>query len=164
MKSDPYRHLRPAQPTAAEDLCACVEPYPFKLMFALSYNPVCCMACNREVRPEIYRPDESLCEAIACWRELYRAAYVLWLDSADYEDWGRAQLVNMSSRVNRLGLDVRARVNVLRRTYYWLFDGSGLTACPLCSQALEESPLGIFRQVTCEPCSIVASGDPSTTE
>jgi hypothetical protein len=82
---------------------------------------------------------------------------MLWLDSGDYERWARAELVNMSSSVNRRGLALRARLNVLRRTYYSCFDESGLVACPLCGQPLEESPLGIFRQVVCERCSIVAS-------
>jgi hypothetical protein len=154
--SDPYYRLKPPEPTTAEDICACVAAYPLKLMFALGYNPVHCMACNREVAPEVYRPDQMLSEAIAYWRELYRALYMLWLDSADYEDWAATQLNDMSSRVNQLGLAVRESLNGLRRTYYWLFE-ENVVVCPICSRPMEKSPLGVFRQVVCERCSLVAA-------
>jgi predicted nucleic acid-binding Zn ribbon protein len=162
MSNDPYYRLKPPPPTPADEVCSCTEPHPRKLMFALGYNPVHCMACNLEVPPEACRPDESLCEAIAKWRELASALEMLWLDSGDYEEWAKTQLTDMSGRVNQIGMEVRARLNTLRRTYYWFFqdetdDSEAITSCPVCRRSLEESPLGIFKQMVCETCSIVTS-------
>jgi predicted nucleic acid-binding Zn ribbon protein len=163
MGNDAYYRLKPPPPTPADEVCSCAEPQPLKLMFALGYNPIHCMACNLEVPPETYRPDESLCEAIAFWRELYRALYMLWLDSGDYEEWAKAQLADMSGRVNQDGMELRARLETLRRTYYWFFqeqsdDSEAITSCPVCRRLLEESPLGTFKQMVCETCSIVTVG------
>jgi predicted nucleic acid-binding Zn ribbon protein len=134
-------------------------------MCALGSNPVYCMACNLEVPTERYQPDGQLCYDLSHWVGLYNAMERLWLDSADYERWAAEQFCDIHSRVNRLGLALPGRLNLLRRTYFWVWqdqptdDFEAIKACPLCGGLLQESPLGTYKQVVCEKCLIVAAAD-----
>jgi len=144
-------------------LCACDDTPPVKLMHALSYNPVHCMNCNLEVRPEMLRlaSEAATIDAIAFWRRLYDAIDWLWLDSGEYEDWAKQQLSDISSAVHVRGRAVQNDLNRLRRCYYWFFqdqssdDYEPLEDCPSCGKPLQPYTQGIFPQAICESCSIV---------
>jgi predicted nucleic acid-binding Zn ribbon protein len=159
---DPFERLRPPPATPEDEICSCGPGIPVKLMCALSYNPIHCMACNLERAPEALELDAMLVQGVAFWRSMYDAIYILWLESGEYEGWARAQLVDLSSPVNLRGRALRAELDPLVRCYYWLFEDSSaddyvpLAACPNCGQALTgcRHQAG---QLVCEPCSLVTA-------
>jgi predicted nucleic acid-binding Zn ribbon protein len=162
---DPYGKLQPPPPTPDDEICRCVGAPPIKLMCALSYNPIHCMDCNLEVRPETLALKEPLVEAIAFWRSIHDAIYELWLASGEYESWAQEQLADIASPVNREGRAVQVDLNGARRCYYWYFqdqsaeDYQTITCCPVCGDTLNVYPGVIFKQLICETCSIVTPGD-----
>ena len=60
-----YVRLRPPAPTPADELCSCPQGTPTKLMSAggLGFNPLHCLRCNLEVRPERIGFGGELAEA-----------------------------------------------------------------------------------------------------
>ena len=133
-------------------------------MHTLSFNPICCLDCNLEVPPERISPPKDVVEMLAHWVGTYGAVERLWLDSADYELWARRELSNINSRINQLGRQAAARLNPLRRCYYWYFQDTSadgyvpISVCPACGQALAPYTTATLRQLICEACSIVTEG------
>ncbi len=166
---DPYRRLRAAGPTPADERCRCADLPPLKLMQALGANPLHCMRCHREVAPETLPLPADLADPIADWCGVYDAIDRLWLDSGAYEAWAASELANLESPVNRAGLALRARVDAVRRCYYWLFDGAAGTGsthatdtprrCPACATPMTRYMGSRVPQVVCEVCSLVAATD-----
>jgi hypothetical protein len=123
----------------------------------LSPVPLACLRCNGEIPPERVGFSEELAESLAFWRDFYRAFYILWLDSGEYESWARAELERPGSPVNVRGLGLVAQLNRHCRTYYWWFQDCTQdaflpsSACPRCGRELDDC-LG---QPVCNPCSIV---------
>jgi len=156
---DRYARLRPPAATADNDICRCADNPPIVLRDHLSYNPISCLRCNLEVRPERVGFPEALAQGIAYWRELYRSFCSLWLDSREFEPWAKSQLENPSSPANSRGLALVAELNAFRRTYYWWFqdnstdDFTPLSRCPHCGAAFTENG-HVYR---CEGCSIVVA-------
>ena len=153
---DPYWKLRPKSATPDEELCDCVDRPPIVLQCHFSSNPIVCLRCNGEVRPERIGFSAGLAERIAFWKNVHDALYTLWLDSSDYESWAIAQLEDPNGQVNVEGLEVVRDLNKHRRTYYWWFqqipldDFVPLVQCPRCSANLVER----FDRHVCEACSI----------
>lgn len=158
---DIYFKLRSAQPTPADELCACSGSPPAKLMYALVENPIHCLDCNLELPPERLALTVEHIRALTDWRSVYASIYRLWLDSGSYEEWAYRQLTDLSSAANRRGLTARAALDPIRRCYYWYFQdetgdhGDLLRNCPSCEERLAMYPHGIFPQFLCERCSIV---------
>jgi hypothetical protein len=164
---DPYRRLRPPGPTPADELCHCTDQPPVKLMHALGPNPFSCMRCHGEVLPEALRLPAGLTDPVADWVRVYGALDLLWLDSGAYETWAAGELANLESSANRAGLALRARIDPVRRCYYWIFDATSEESapsdaettrrCPKCSARMTPYLGGRIPQVVCEACSLVAS-------
>jgi len=164
---DPYRRLRPPSATPADDLCHCPGRPPVKLMDALGANPLHCMRCHGEVMPEALPLPTELADPVANWFRVYGALDQLWLDSGTYETWAAGELANLESSVNRAGLVLRARIDPVRRCYYWIFDAmsqeppssnaQALRRCPKCDAPMTPYVGGRIPQVVCEGCSLVAS-------
>lgn len=157
-----YARLQPPEPTPPHESCGCVDAPPIKLMSALSYNPICCMSCNLEVRPDLLGLSESVVAAIANWRQIHDSLYLLWLDSGEYENWAKAQLLDLSGQVNVAGRKCQASLNGIRKCYYWLFsdnetpDGELMSHCPDCGRRLSAYEHGTFKGqwLTCEDCML----------
>jgi predicted nucleic acid-binding Zn ribbon protein len=162
-QTDRYFKLKPPEGTPADEVCHCLDAPPIKLMCAITYNPVYCMNCNSEVPPEELAMSEQLAQSIAQWRQVYDALDMLWLDSGDYEDWAKSQLLDVTGQVNILGRQCQTELNKIRRCYYTLFkdtgDSESETApnCPVCQQQLLEYDHGKFpgEWLTCEDCLLV---------
>jgi hypothetical protein len=159
---DPYRRLRPPQATPYRELCDCRSAPPVKLMPLGSYNPVSCMVCNREVAPETIGFPEPVTDAIADWHALYSALDHLWLRGPEeYRARAAAELADVGSPANQLGLAVRARLDLYRRCYYWVF-GYGpegleeVRQCPVCGESMAAYDGYRVEWWVCEPCGIVA--------
>ena len=157
---DIYFKLRPPELTPADELCRCLHT-PMKLMYALSYNPLHCMNCNLEIPLDTLTLSSEVVEAIANWRDIYQAIYLLWLDSGSYEEWAQEQLSDITSEVNLHGRAVQEVVNSSRRCYYCHFQDQSaehyqpMKVCPICGDVLQDYTQGIFLQRICERNSIV---------
>ena len=170
---DPLARLHPPAGTPADEICACVDRPPLKLMQALGWNPIHCMRCNLEVAPETLSLSPALVDSIAAWRGVYDALDRLWLDSGTYERWAAGQLGDLQSDVNRRGLALRTELDRLRRCYYWVFTSTDDTHvhlgespserldanCPLCRQQLTPFPNTATSQAVCDNCSLVMASD-----
>ncbi len=165
MESERYHKLRPPRASPEDELCLCADSPPIKLMCTLGQNPTHCMNCNLEVRPEVLKPDPPTVDAIAYWLWIYDAIDRSWLDSAEYEEWAREQLSDISSPVNIRGRDVQQDLNNVRRCYYWYFqdqsadDYEPISSCPSCGRPMQAYEHGIFKQSVCEHCSIATVGE-----
>ena len=155
---DPYALLRPAPPTAPDELCVCEGSPPLLLRSDLGPNPMACAKCNLEVAPERLGLSSGLAEALAHWRSFHDCFYLLWLDSGEFEEWARGELSNPQSPVNARGLALRVELEELRRSYYWWFQDVGvddflpLHHCPNCRHDLSEVQLV---GLVCEGCSVL---------
>jgi len=124
------------------------------------------MNCNLEVDPASLDLPIDLVDGIAFWRSKYDAIDRLWLASDEYEEWARTQLSDISNPLNQSGRELRARLNPIRRCYYWYFqdqtadDFEPLEVCPNCGAQLTRYTEGIFEQRICNTCSIVVVGEP----
>jgi Zn-ribbon-containing, possibly nucleic-acid-binding protein (DUF2310) len=154
---DPYYKLRPEPPTPEDELCQCADRPPIVLQDHLSSVPLVCLQCNSEVPPEHVGFDADLAERIAFWRDLHRALYTLWIESGDYEEWARTQLLDPQGQLNTRGLEIVGALSRHRRTYYWWFDDtsdrdvSPAARCPRCYGELADR----FGCAVCDACSIV---------
>lgn len=157
---DPYRRLRPAPPTPADEICSCVPARPL-MMSALGENPVHCLDCNGEVEPASVPLAAALVNAVADWSRVAMAIHALELDSGPYERWAQSELMNLASPVNQQGLEVRRLLDQIRRCHYVLFqplDRVGFTvprACPGCGGPFAAYTAGQFPRLTCESCGLV---------
>jgi len=159
-----YSKLHPPPETPDDEICRCGSEKPIKLMCALSYNPLHCIDCNREIVAESLALSEAVVEEVAYWHHIYDAIDRLWLDSADYESWAKEQLSDINSPVNGRGLAAREKLDRIRRCYYWYFQDQSVdefepySECPRCNKPFGVYAGGIFPQFVCEDCSIITVG------
>jgi len=164
--ADDYGRLRPPAPTA-DEICTCPPSTPIKLMGmnGLSYNPIHCLRCNREVPPERLNLDRRLADAIADWRYTYDAIGALELASGIYESWARAQLLDADSPPNVEGREIAGTLNQFCRCYFWFFQPDSddgfvpRSTCPVCGDPLALYSEGIFSQLLCERDRLVLVGE-----
>ncbi len=158
--TDPYWKLRPDLPTPPHELCACPAAEPIVLRSTLTPNPLACARCNLEVVPERLVLPGELADSLAAWRSFHDCFYILWLDSAEFETWAKAQLEAADSPVNTRGLALRAELESVRRAYYWWFQDTGADdfqprdSCPICDGSLVDRGL---TGLVCEPCSLLVA-------
>ncbi len=130
----------------------------------LFYNPIHCVDCNLEVKPERVKLNQKAIDEIAYWSRLYAAVDQLWIDSDEYEAWAKNELSNIGSRINKLGLSANRSMNKIQKCYYWYFQDESdenfmpLNECPKCKRKLKDYNGGIFRQKLCDHCRIIGSG------
>ena len=78
-------------------------------------------------------------DAIADWRGVHRALYMLWLDSGEYESYGKARLLDIEGAVNQRGLEIARLLSQRLPTHLWVWhdpnDGEP-THCPRCDRPL----------------------------
>jgi hypothetical protein len=152
-----YDKLKPEPPTPLDEICTCDREHPIALCYALTNNPIRCIECYRELPPERLQPPPEMVEIIAKWRRFYSCFYLLWLDSGEFEDWARQQLLDPKSAANRRSYETCKIVSQLRRCYHWWFqepeiDGyEPLSYCPKCQAKLTEK----FDRLVCENCQIL---------
>ena len=160
---DTYERLK-AWPTPEDEFCTCPDGTPIKLMWALGPNPIRCLRCNGEVRPERLSLSVSEVSAVGEWSAVAGAIEMLELDSGAYEEWARRQLLDPQSPVNIDGREVVAMLNEKERCYFWFFqqqsddDFVPLSTCPYCGEPLTRYDDGIFPQLLCEKDSFVVVG------
>ena len=165
--ADPYFKLKPGRPTPDDEICACTDSPPIKLMsLALLYeNPIHCLRCNGEVPPERLQLQPYEVDAVAHWNSVYGAIDLLELDSGPYEAWARTQLLDPASPPNLEGLEVAQSLNRVRRCYFWFFQPVDLeddveprSTCPICEEGLTAYDDGLFPQRLCEKDGVVLGG------
>jgi len=156
-QADPYIRLRPAGPTADEDVCRCPSGTEVTLRDGMTDNPLVCLTCNGEVPPERLGFSGELADEISDWLSVYDSLYRLWLDSGEYEQWAAARLSDADGAVNTRGREIVARLNEIVPAYYWWSvdtDASEpLAACPVCSGPLRQFADRDFQ--VCSACRIL---------
>jgi hypothetical protein len=159
---DPYRGLRYQEPgkTPDDEVCHCEGRPPLVLLAALDPNAIRCLKCQGEVSPERLELPRRLAEAIANWARLALAIEALWLDSREYETWAQKELEDPTSPMNVRGREVRAELEAVHRSYYWLhrdIEAEGrLVQCPICGVQLRAYERGTRDALyLCDGCSIV---------
>ncbi|MEM7457384.1 MAG: DUF2310 family Zn-ribbon-containing protein [Planctomycetota bacterium] len=160
-ENDPFRKLRVLPPTPEDELCQCSALKSLILQDRLGPNPLMCLECRGEVAPERVRFPAVLVEDISRWQAVHSSLYRLWLDSSQYEDWAKTQLMEPDGQVNRIGYEIVRQLNELPHVtiYYRFFadtdsDSDLPEICPRCRNALERLFEG--ERGTCESCKIVA--------
>jgi len=139
----------------AGGICDCTSPTALHLRYEFSEFPLFCTECNGQILPSELHLTEELAHEILDWRTVYAALYELWLDSSEYEAFGRSALLDPSGEVNRRGLALAAKLSEQRTTYYWWFSDdvdSTLMHCPVCCGPTTEHAVRRFR--FCEACHI----------
>ncbi len=122
----------------------------------LGFNPIHCLQCNGEVPPERLELERELVDAVANWYRTYGAIDALELQSGEYEEWARAELLNPDSPPNQEGLELVRRLNELVPAYFWFFqpesdeDWQPPSSCPVCGSVLVAHDSGLFPQLLCE--------------
>ena len=109
------------------------------LVSLLTPNPVHCLDCKAEIDPASIAINSHLSEAIANWRDIHDALYRLWLDSGQYEQWAKQQLLDPAGQINTRGLALRAKLHSIAPTHYWWFwdaEEPEPDLCPACSAPL----------------------------
>jgi hypothetical protein len=130
----------------------------------LGANPIHCLNCNREVRPERLDLPADLADDVAGWLTTYGAIEALELQSGEYEQWARGELLDPASPPNVEGLEVARRLNELNRCYFWFFQPESdegwepRSTCPFCDEPLSLYDRGIFAQLLCERDNVVLVG------
>src|SRR5215203_2203489 len=96
-----YQKLRPWTMVEA---CECPSVSGLLLVDLLTANPLHCDHCRREVDPERLHLTVRETEFVASWSSVASALYQLWLDSGEYEQYAKLQLLDIEGQVNRDGL------------------------------------------------------------
>jgi len=132
-----YQKLRPW--TEIES-CQCESVQGLLLVDLLTDNPLHCDRCRKEVDPERLQLTVEETELVARWFGTAAALYRLWLDSGQYEEYAKTQLVDPEGQVNRDGLEVARRLSARIPTRLWFFrdaDDEEPVRCPMCGSALD---------------------------
>ena len=147
-----------SDPLPADEICRCTDDPPIVLQAHFSPTPLACMRCNLEVPVERLGLSAALAEELAGWARFHDCFYLLWIDSQEYEYWAWAQLTDPGSPLHTRALDLVARLQAFRPTYYgWFSDGEAEDEevdCPLCRGPLAER-LGWW---VCEDCAVAGRG------
>ena len=146
-----------------EDYCACATRSAVKVMSDLEHYPICCIDCNLGVDPYALGIPGELIERLLRWQCVHDAIYRLWLDSGEYTLWARDELHEISSPLNRLGLELREELAVDGPVYYWWFQDSSVDGfrpikhCPICERELQPYVADRIAQYVCEACRIITA-------
>ena len=155
-QDDRYFRLRYPQQPPADEFCSCKGRPAVKLMPVLRPNPIACMVCNLEVRPDDLDLPTRLIDNISDWGRLYDSIYSLWLDSREYEAWAEHELLDLRSAVNVRGRELCSELSRVVSSYYWWFhDESNVgylppQECPLCGSRLVAFPARAVPTLICE--------------
>jgi hypothetical protein len=158
---DIYDRVRERGPTLDDEICSCSAVRPIMVMSALGTNPLHCLSCNLEVEPGTLPLPEAMVDAVVHWAWVASAIHGLELDSGPYEQWAQVELGDLGSPIDREGLELRSRLDPIRRCYSVLFQPlaeEGFVVphvCPGCGVSLTDDRSGLVRRAICERCSVV---------
>ena len=99
--------------------CICPNAGPLLLCMDLSDNPIKCMVCKGTLDHKAIGIDDSVKGDALKWNSLYRALYILWIDSNEYESWALEKLADPKGRVNKLGFEIIQQLSSMRKAFYW---------------------------------------------
>lgn len=160
MTTDPYWKLKPQPPTPENEICTCRSKSPYLLQYRLGCNPIVCLGCRGEVEPERSGFTPAQADTIADWNTFYSCFFLLWIDSAEFEVWARAELEIPGSPVNLRSLALVPSLSETHPIYFSWFESPGeegwepLSACPVCGAGLRK----VEELVVCDRCRAAGCG------
>jgi len=92
---------------------------------------------------------------VASWSSVASALYQLWLDSGEYEQYAKLQLLDIEGQVNRDSLALAEMLSPKLPTKLWLFydtDDGIPVECPRCAKPLDTDVK--WGTGECESCRI----------
>jgi predicted nucleic acid-binding Zn ribbon protein len=149
-----YAKLRP---WTEIEYCDCKSVNRLLLVYTLHDNPIHCYECKGVVDPETLLLSTKQVDEIASWHGNFSALYDLWLDSGEYEDYAKENLLDKDGQVNIKGMAVAKNISKEYLTFYWWFQDSEdphLKRCPNCDERLDgDNKHGYGGK--CNECNIV---------
>ena len=150
-----FNYFDRLRPTKIE-FCDCQTVDHLLLVYTLTDNPIHCFTCKGAVDPETISLSDEQVYQVFTWQNQFRSLYDLWLDSGEYEDWAKTQLLKPNGQVNVTGLATTATLSKLIPTYYWWFHDESDPApreCPSCHGTLGQPTRHGHGQ--CDSCRII---------
>ena len=147
-----------------EDVCLCDAPKVWKLMWALTPNPICCMRCNLEISPSESHITADLENSISTWISQWSPLYKTWLGSGEDETLATNELINIESEPNKKGREIVKELSKINPCYYQVFEEeilegwTPMRVCPSCSKLLQPRNFGKFKYQSCEDCGLLYWG------
>jgi hypothetical protein len=132
-----YEKLRPWTDIS---YCDCKTITSLILVYTLTDNPIHCYQCKGALDPERLQLSDKEIDSLASWDSVFSALYNLWLDSGEYEDWAKAQLLDKSGQVNLQGMNSASLLSEKWPAYYWWFydeEDPCPSTCPNCGSKLD---------------------------
>ena len=135
--------------------CICDSAATIKLMHNGTDEFWFCGCCNQAIAEDLL-PDVRDPAELRRWAESFWSIYILWLASAEYEEWAAAELFDMMSPVNQLGINLVKSARSDVPVYYYLSWNESVESaepppcCPLCQAAWEVLPCQGRDVVVCE--------------
>src|SRR5688572_28459212 len=129
---DAYSKLRPITEI---ERCECPAVTGLFLVYLLFRNPICCSSCRKELDPERLGLSAPEVDAIARCFSVYGSLYKLWIDSGEYEQYAKQQLIATHGQVNLQGMQIAREMTKKMPTHYWWFcdtDDGTPESCPSC--------------------------------
>jgi hypothetical protein len=142
----------------SEKTCHCHSDEPVILQGSLPESPLNCMQCKNPVSLEGTNVSGELAEAINKWGRIHSSLFTLWRDSGEYREWAKQILLDEIGSINLKGLKLAQQYNVIRKTYYWLFqdisdkDYVQPQRCPFCGASMEPILKNDFK--VCHDCRV----------
>jgi len=142
----------------SEKTCHCTSDVPVVLKGALPASPLNCMQCKKSVSLGGADVSDELANAINNWGQIYNSLFILWNDSVKYREWANLELQDEIGTINLEGLKLAQEYNVLRNTYFWMFQDYSdkeyvqLQNCPCCGALLVPILKNDFK--VCHGCRI----------
>ena len=153
---DKYRKLRPWPETSAEERCDCKNVEGIYLAYKFCSNPINCLECDGEIAPESLSLSETAVDAIATWNAVFGSLFTLWIESGEYEEWAKEQLLSSTGQVNEQGLNIcRNLLNPNLAYYLWFYTEPDTRPdrCPCCN--IEFSLTSWNNRLACHACRII---------
>ncbi len=121
-----------------DKICRCSKDEPALLHGALPESPFNCMQCKKSILLNDAIISNELKHAILKWAKTYNSLFTLWSDTTEYREWAKQKLQDEIGSINLEGLQLAQQYNVMRKTYYWMFQDNSdkdyvqPQQCPFC--------------------------------
>lgn len=111
--------------------------------------------------PERLKLTSAMADAVATWLATAGSIDSLELQSGEYEEWARGELLDPSSPTNKEAYRVVKALNEFTRSYFWFFQTDSdpgwrpPSECPICGAELDPYDGWKVTQLLCQRDNLV---------